>query len=125
MVLLESDYEHVGPGWKPILRSLDQTIGNVLSNSKTRSACRVLQIKEKFGGLRFYFKTEGLNDDQNAQIWGAVGVAEHLSFKMCEECGKLNVETRAQKNQKFGWTKTLCHQHHELRDGGARLYTMR
>ena len=125
MVLLESDYGHVGPGWRPILEALDEQIEGILGKSEAKSFLRVLQVKEKFGGLRFYFKTEGVSPEDNRRIQDAVFFAEKMSFKMCEECGGLDIEVRHQKNQKFGWVKTLCMRHHALRDAGKRLYTMR
>jgi len=57
------------------------------------------QVKEKFGGLRFYY-TGG--DDY---INGVVAMAELMSERTCEECGdpgQLYIK---------GWHKTLCVKH--------------
>jgi len=46
------------------------------------------QVKEKFGGLRYYYTLSGATADQIAQVRDLVGVAEHASFSICEECGE-------------------------------------
>lgn len=70
------------------------------------------QVKEKFGGLRFYYHFESNPDavdvDQEytkeicKEIQGAVDFAESLSFKICEECGNPG------KVRGGGWVRTLC-----------------
>jgi hypothetical protein len=126
VVLLKSDYECVGPGWEPILKALDSYISNVLGNSKTMSSCKVLQIKEKFGGLRFYFETEGLGEKQKAQIWGAVCMAENMSYRTCEVCGNTGeTSTEAkrgtEKGMRAGRTLTLCEEHHQQRADEGKI----
>lgn len=58
---------------------------------------RIDQIKEKFGGLRFYY-TGG--DDV---IDGMTSLAESLSYKICESCG-----TTKGVGQTGGWIYTVC-----------------
>lgn len=85
----------VGLGWSRIISDLwDDLVA--LGWDQT-----VLQVKEKFGGLRFYI---GLGNDQ---IWDRIDEAERLSYKTCEECGKPGV-LRAS-----GWLKTHCDEHSE------------
>lgn len=67
----------------------------------------VQQIKEKFGGLRFY--THGGDDATH----GMINLADHLSFGMCEECGNRG------ERRSGGWIKTLCDQHHVKRSLSA------
>jgi len=57
---------------------------------------RVIQVKEKFGGLRFY--VEGGNEAVSALI----KEAEEESFLICERCGN-HGELRG-----GGWLLTLC-----------------
>lgn len=59
-------------------------------------APEILQVKEKFGGLRFY--TSGSNDFFN----GMVAMAEAASYRICEQCGKPG------KPRSGGWILTLC-----------------
>lgn len=54
------------------------------------------QIKEKFGGLRFYY-TGG-----DEHISGLVSFAETISLRTCEMCGSPGRQT------KKGWVRTLC-----------------
>jgi hypothetical protein len=57
------------------------------------------QVKEKFGGLRFYY----MNGDEF--VHGAVALAERMSYTICEECGV------AGKSRGGGWVRTLCDHH--------------
>lgn len=58
-----------------------------------------IQVKEKFGGLRFYFSG---GDDW---IDGAVAMAESMSYRTCEVCGAPGTS-----NSK-GYIQTLCETH--------------
>ena len=60
---------------------------------------RIDQIKEKFGGLRFYY--EGGDD----QIQGMVRMAELWAGNTCETCGDKG------KRRQGGWMRTLCDVH--------------
>lgn len=63
--------------------------------------CQVIasQVKEKFGGLRFYV------NDGDDYVFGAIALAEGLSHTICEECGMPGM-TRGP-----GWIRTLCSKH--------------
>ncbi len=56
------------------------------------------QVKEKFGGLRFY-----VNSATDGQ-YGAINLAEAMSMSICEQCGT----TQDVSQTKTGWIKTLC-----------------
>lgn len=58
-----------------------------------------VQVKEKFGGLRFYYRG---GDDY---IRGVVDMAEEMSYVTCEECGAPGKPTKG------GWIRTLCEEH--------------
>ena len=60
---------------------------------------RVEQIKEKFGGLRFYYQG---GDDR---IEGMVNMAEIWANHTCETCGNKG------KRRDGGWIRTLCDTH--------------
>ena len=60
---------------------------------------RVEQIKEKFGGLRFYYSG---GDDH---IGGMVTMTEVWAGRTCETCGNLG------KRREGGWIRTLCDVH--------------
>jgi hypothetical protein len=59
------------------------------------------QVKEKFGGLRFY--VDGANKEHHNFIW----FAENMSYRTCEECGAPG------KLYTGGWHRTLCKTHAE------------
>jgi hypothetical protein len=103
-----------GNGWYELLSSLCHRITNHEENIEFRIKVRNKngvendaadlsyvpvtfdQVKEKFGGLRIYFSG---GDDY---VFGAVGMAEEYSYKICEVCGN------AGKPNKGGWITTLC-----------------
>ena len=58
---------------------------------------RITQVKEKFGGLRFYI------DGGDDEIYGMIGLAESLSYRTCEFCG-----TTKDVGQTQGWIITCC-----------------
>ena len=62
-------------GWRDIMYRLSERL-------KTHSL-RVLQVKEKFGSLRFYY---GGGDD-TGEIEAAIMEAEDSSFVTCDVCG--------------------------------------
>lgn len=87
-----------GPGWHEIIARLH---GALL---ETDPDYQIHQIKEKFGGLRFY--TGGLSPEGH----DAIAEAERQSFTVCEECGESgDLDTRTY------WVKTLCEVHKEKR----------
>jgi predicted HicB family RNase H-like nuclease len=57
---------------------------------------RAAQVKEKFGGLRFYM-TSGTDE-----IYNLISEAEAKSRETCEECGKPGEE------RSMPWIRTLC-----------------
>lgn len=61
----------------------------------------IAQIKEKFGGLRFY--ADGGDD----HVHGMISFAESLSYNICENCWQKG-ESRA-----GGWVVTLCDECHK------------
>lgn len=104
-------YDDVGPGWKPILQSLGEALTHRLAQ-KPDTSVQVLQVKEKFGSLRVYLSWKGLVSDE---VWALVGLAERISGKVCEMCGKPGT-SRTQLNARYGWLKTFCEEHHAERD---------
>ena len=94
----------VGEGWWPILTNLCANIQHHLNwknkTSEVVAQVTVNQIKEKFGGLRFYYSG---GDDV---VDGMVRIAEVWASRSCETCGAPG------KSREGGWIKTLC-DHHE------------
>jgi hypothetical protein len=69
-----------GEGWFDVIDSLCSKIYNhIIENNITNF--HVLQVKEKFGGLRFYVR------GSDSAITGFILDAERLSKITCEKCG--------------------------------------
>ena len=92
-----------GEGWWPILEALCGQIQPHIDwknkQSEVVAQVTVNQIKEKFGGLRFYYSG---GDDV---IDGMVRMAESWAAHSCEECGAPG------KSREGGWIRTLCDTH--------------
>ncbi len=85
----------VGPGWGAIIESLVTDLFALGWDGQ------VLQVKEKFGGLRFYI------DLGTQEIHERIHKAEDESFQVCEECGAAGTPEANSR----GWVKTLCPAH--------------
>jgi hypothetical protein len=92
----------VGNGWKDIIIGMCRDIAAIDKDS----IVRVLQVKEKFGGLRFYYGVEG-GYEGNKDLWKEVEkivrAGEAEAYKTCEYCG---IQPATQT--KSMWIKTLC-----------------
>lgn len=71
----------VGDGWIQLLDGLCADLARVIE-AQGLDGFVVTQIKEKFGGLRFY--TQG----GNAETQDLVNAAQDASWGICEQCGK-------------------------------------
>ena len=103
----------VGDGWYQIIDSLCNQIQHHVDWKQEQKekygrgeGCSQVvadQVKEKFGGLRFYYHG---GDDV---IDGMVRMAESWAAYTCEQCGNIG-STRG-----GGWIRTLCDEHEEER----------
>lgn len=66
------------------------------------------QVKEKFGGLRFYV------DNADEFTRGLISMTEGASFSTCESCGNTG------SKRDGGWIRTLCDQCHSLSNSGKK-----
>lgn len=117
-------YLECGPGWETLLNCLCDDIENHMKHIEYRitnpdssgniyykdsincqeqlDAIYAVQVKEKFGGLRFYMN--GTDD----YISGAIAMAESISNHICQVCGAPG------KNKPVGsWYTTLCDLHRQ------------
>lgn len=92
---IEEWVRHIGEGWRPLVRGLDANLRELDPDY------RIGQIKEKFGGLRYYVDEFKGDADEGDRL---VRAAEELSFKICEDCGAPGI-TKAWN--RF-WVRTLC-----------------
>lgn len=86
----------IGKGWHPILEALHTDLAAIDPNYK------VIQVKEKFGGLRVYL--DWLNTEYTATIGQIINVAEALALGTCEDCGGVG---SLRSISKF-YVRTLC-----------------
>ena len=95
-------------GWYQLIYTLSGKIDDIFRASKlSDDDCpKVDQVKEKFGGLRFYVSciSPAIKED----IYAAINVFEAHSFQTCELCGR-NGKLRDDR----AWMKTLCDEHNK------------
>jgi hypothetical protein len=70
-----------GPGWYPLIERLSADIAAILDEMPL-AAFRVLQVKQKFGGLRF--RVTGSNE----RILNRIATARVEAAHTCERCGR-------------------------------------
>jgi len=87
-------YIGVGKGWYPLLFELDERLSEIDPDY------RIAQIKEKFGGLRYYIESKRYDEAQEI-----VNEIEDRSYTICETTGKPGRPTT-----KNGWIKTLSYE---------------
>jgi hypothetical protein len=120
-----------------LMSAIDAMLGDDLA-----AGFQVIQIKEKFGGLRFYFELKGrkdftvdvigvgrlqipdLDEDEEGQatrppelerISALVQAAEEEASRTCEVCGAPGALAPG------GWIATLCQRHAEIKRAGDQL----
>jgi len=84
-----------GNGWFLLIKEL---IEDLLKLGWDGNLC---QVKEKFGGLRFYI---GSGSDE---IHDKIINAEKESYNICEKCGN-----EGKLRNDIGWYLTLCEEHY-------------
>lgn len=86
--------------WIPLVIELDARIGELVPEYN------VLQVKEKFGGLRFYTDSMLFGKEKTDKIHQWIGQAEAKSYKTCQFCGK---DALPEEENTFGaWYYTCC-----------------
>jgi hypothetical protein len=107
----------VGAGWYSIIESLCSNIQQHIDWKEKQNnpipQVVVEQIKEKFGGLRFYYQ------GGDEQIHGMVRMAEAWAGRSCEECGAPG------ERRGGGWIRTLCNMHEDQRQENLRIREMK
>jgi hypothetical protein len=108
----------ISSGWYDLFHDLCVDIDKELDNLPYRISKRfkALQIKEKFGGLRFYtsnFYYSGDSEDVKKiqkKVDKLIADAENLTYETCETCGEPG------RLRKKGWWVTLCDTHQQERE---------
>ena len=85
-------------GWFELIKDLCEKI------TATSIGVTVVQVKEKFGGLRFYVNfNEDVSKEDVKQIYALITEAEEKSYTICEHCGK-----SGKLREDRRWLLTLC-----------------
>lgn len=79
-----------GPGWKTLIDPLIEQC--------KEEGVEIHQVKEKFGGLRFY-----VGHNASDRLNHMIANAEDKSFHVCERCGE-----PGKIRKDLSWLKTLC-----------------
>jgi hypothetical protein len=106
----------VSDGWFKLINSLSRRIVKLDPEGEIQAT----QVKQKFMGLRFYFRGLGANADslklKYDKVHKLISQAEAKSFKICEECGR-----KGKIRQDLGWKQTLCTKHYKIKKDPAYL----
>lgn len=107
--------------WIPVVDDLCGAIQKYIDNSSVwdkekldwvhppQATC--VQMKEKFGGLRFYI------DGGDDHIEGMISMAEHICYNMCQYCG-----TKENLGVTGGWITVCCSTCYDSGKGGSTLW---
>ena len=83
-------------GWFDLIYELSKKLKIASPNTEA------VQVKEKFGGLRYYFTS---TTEEGAKL---IRNAEEKSYHICEVCGKKGV-----LREDLPWMRTLCLKHYK------------
>lgn len=84
-----------GDGWFALLNELSAKL-EAINNSSDNPNAIAIQVKEKFGGLRFY--VESGTDD----VYALIDKAESASRRTCDTCGNEGILRQR------SWWRVLC-----------------
>lgn len=88
-----------GDGWFGIILELTEDLECMGARDGLSAEVKASQIKEKFGGLRYY-----LDGPVSDEMYERISAAEDRSFKTCEACGSTDGVVTSGK----GWLTSLC-----------------
>ena len=93
-----------GDGWFNIINMMCRNIQSYLDWKPDVPQVVALQVKEKFGSLRFYYS------GGDEYINGLTSMAEAMSEVTCEDCGAPATKRTS------GWIKNVCDLHYAERE---------
>lgn len=90
-----------GAGWYPLIAKLHVALCDVDVDYE------ILQVKEKYGTLRYYAETDTENAEVRKRFDALIAAAELRSAEVCEWCGSPG---HLSSSETYGdrWYKTLC-----------------
>ena len=99
-----------GDGWFHLIYKLCEDIQKHCDKNPDTQV-EATQVKEKFGGLRFY------TNFGDQVIYDLIDKAEEKSYKICETCGSTEEITQTK-----GWISTICKACLDEKEGVVRGY---
>jgi hypothetical protein len=105
----------IGKGWFPrVDRALEEMVAILEENGVDRNLLAIHQIKEKWGGLRFYFAidiedNEDLKNEMYDKLWPIANQTEIDCNSICSECGSGD-EAITHLAEDESWIVTECKQ---------------
>ena len=93
-------------GWAGIIKEMIDKLEPYL-----KDGLKIIQVREKFGTLRFY-----CDGHETEEVQNIIREGELKSETTCEQCGSDNAKSRNN-----GWIKTLCNRCHNEREGRKKL----
>lgn len=93
--IMDCGFFSVNNGWFNLIKELIEDLIALGWDKQT------YQVKEKFGGLRFYINTG------SKEIFDRIIKAENDSYEICERCGQ-----KGEIRTDLGWYYTLCDNHY-------------
>jgi hypothetical protein len=101
--LMPFGFEH-GDGWLGIVWRLCEQLEPAVNRleKETGRKFEVFQVKEKFGGLRFYC------DSSTDEIDALIRAAEEESTRTCDVCGRQGTARGG------SWIRTRCDEHDDV-----------
>ena len=92
-------------GWRELLHDLFTAFHDVLVH-EPQARVDIRQVKEKFAGLRVYWREEDLSPACSAQLFATYRRFEDLSYRTCETCGR-----PGELRKRGSWYSTRCGDH--------------
>ena len=107
----------VGEGWFQLMWELGEALEAIARRSQDegKPLMRIVQVKEKFGGLRCYL------DHAPDEAIALTQAASIRSGAICEACGEPGNPCTSSR----GWRKTLCPYHELILGYTTRVETFR
>lgn len=111
--LLNDEPIRCGDGWLYLLHMLCRDMQRIIEQCPEDQRWRyaAVQVKEKFGTLRFYL----VDDNPSSPVAGLIRAAEWCSGIFCDVCGKPGSMRSAVSPGAYPWMRTRCDAHVDWR----------
>jgi hypothetical protein len=104
-------YFEINEGWKELVEEITSKIEVVNNKYSPSSYIRAAQVKQKFGGLRYYISIEEIDEQDVRYVYDMIAEAEKRSFTICEYCSSPAKNTTGRHYH----VETVCDEHRTSR----------